>query len=75
MCQPNDTNMGGRGQSDSIPATVGPTHDRITFTLPDPSPPPPTPPTLTHTHTGNKSLYDGLKLSYSIRSLYNSGGL
>lgn len=36
---------------------------------------PPTPPTHTHTHTGNKSLFDGLKLSYSIRSLYNLGGL
>lgn len=64
-CEPNDTNMGERGQSESIPATVGPTHNRITFTLPDPFPHPP--PTHTHTHTGNKSLFDGV--NYHIMSV------
>ena len=36
---------------------------------------PPPPHTHPPTHTGNKSLFDDLKLSYSIRSLYNLGGL
>lgn len=67
MCEPNNTNMGGRKQSESIPATVGPTHDRITFTLPNPPPPPLYPHTHTHTHTGNKSLFDGL--NYHIMSV------
>lgn len=43
VCEPNNTNMGGRGQSESIPAIVGWTLDQITFALPNPPLPPPPP--------------------------------